>query len=87
MWGCRGTGAQQLVGGLVNLDRFPGGVQLTPRVGAFRGKALQGYTLALIHLQDDRVALVGPNGEGKSTFVRTLLGDLPPLAGTVQTQR
>ncbi|GAB4816948.1 hypothetical protein N2152v2_003994 [Parachlorella kessleri] len=36
--------------------------------------------------QDDRLALVGPNGEGKSTLVKTLLGDLPPLAGTVQTQ-
>lgn len=34
--------------------------------------------------QGERVALVGPNGEGKSTLVKTLVGDLPPLAGTVQ---
>lgn len=36
-------------------------------------------------LQGERVALVGPNGEGKSTLVKTLVGELAPLAGTVQT--
>jgi ATP-binding cassette, subfamily F, member 3 len=29
-------------------------------------------------------ALIGPNGTGKSTFLRTLLGELEPLAGEVQ---
>jgi ATP-binding cassette, subfamily F, member 3 len=29
----------------------------------------------------DRVALLGPNGAGKSTLVKTLVGELPPLAG------
>ncbi|TCS97751.1 ATP-binding cassette subfamily F protein 3 [Pseudofulvimonas gallinarii] len=29
----------------------------------------------------ERVALLGPNGAGKSTLVKTLVGDLPPLAG------
>ncbi len=29
----------------------------------------------------DRVALLGPNGAGKTTLVRTLVGELPPLAG------
>jgi ATP-binding cassette subfamily F protein 3 len=27
------------------------------------------------------VALLGPNGSGKTTFLRTVLGDIPPLAG------
>ncbi|QIK68862.1 ABC-F family ATP-binding cassette domain-containing protein [Erysipelothrix sp. HDW6C] len=31
----------------------------------------------------DRFAIVGKNGSGKSTLIKTLLGELPPLAGTV----
>ena len=29
----------------------------------------------------DRVGLLGPNGAGKSTLVKTLVGELPPMAG------
>ncbi|TAL58453.1 MAG: ATP-binding cassette domain-containing protein [Legionella sp.] len=32
----------------------------------------------------DRVALLGPNGEGKSTLIKTLTGDLAPLNGDIQ---
>lgn len=31
----------------------------------------------------DRIALLGPNGEGKSTLIKTLTGALPALAGTI----
>ncbi|MBI2786442.1 MAG: ATP-binding cassette domain-containing protein [Legionella longbeachae] len=31
----------------------------------------------------DRIALLGPNGEGKSTLIKTLTGSLPPLNGTI----
>jgi ATP-binding cassette subfamily F protein 3 len=31
-----------------------------------------------------RVALIGANGSGKTTLVRTLLGEIPPLAGEVR---
>ncbi len=31
----------------------------------------------------DRVGIIGPNGEGKTTLLRTLIGELPPLAGTI----
>jgi len=33
--------------------------------------------------QDDRIAILGPNGEGKSTLVKSIAGRLPPLAGDV----
>jgi ATP-binding cassette subfamily F protein 3 len=32
----------------------------------------------------DKVGIVGPNGGGKSTLLRTLIGELPPLAGKVE---
>lgn len=31
----------------------------------------------------DRIALLGPNGQGKSTFIKTLTGELPPISGEV----
>jgi ATP-binding cassette subfamily F protein 3 len=31
----------------------------------------------------EKVALLGPNGAGKTTLIRTLVGDLPPISGTV----
>ncbi|MCW3002833.1 MAG: metal transporter ATP-binding protein, partial [Conexibacter sp.] len=35
-------------------------------------------------LPGQRVAVLGPNGGGKTTLFRTLLGELRPSAGTVQ---
>ncbi|HQV27327.1 MAG TPA: ABC-F family ATP-binding cassette domain-containing protein [Thermoflexales bacterium] len=35
-------------------------------------------------LRLERAALVGPNGTGKTTLLKTILGDLEPLAGTVK---
>ncbi|MBI1364954.1 MAG: ATP-binding cassette domain-containing protein [Alphaproteobacteria bacterium] len=33
--------------------------------------------------QDDRIVILGPNGEGKSTLVKTISGRLPVLAGNL----
>ncbi len=32
----------------------------------------------------DRIAITGPNGGGKSTLIRSITGELPPLAGAVR---
>lgn len=46
----------------------------------YGGRAfLQGVTIAVE--PEDFLAVVGPNGGGKTTLLRTLLGMLPPVAG------
>ncbi len=35
-------------------------------------------------LRGQRIAIIGPNGTGKTTLVRTILGQMEPLAGTVK---
>ena len=42
-------------------------------------KILRGVTFALE--AGDRIGLLGPNGAGKSTLVKTLVGELAPMAG------
>ncbi len=44
--------------------------------------ALEGIDFSLASA--DFTAVVGPNGSGKSTFIRTLLGLVPPSAGSVE---
>ncbi|NOZ50000.1 MAG: ABC-F family ATP-binding cassette domain-containing protein [Chloroflexi bacterium] len=34
--------------------------------------------------RQERVGLIGPNGSGKTTFVKTLLGQIPPLGGELR---
>ena len=35
-------------------------------------------------MRTERAALIGPNGTGKTTFLKTICGDLPPLSGSVR---
>ncbi|MHB8878388.1 MAG: ABC-F family ATP-binding cassette domain-containing protein [Myxococcaceae bacterium] len=41
--------------------------------------------VSLIVQKGERIGLVGPNGVGKTTFLRVLLGELPPDSGEVVT--
>lgn len=39
--------------------------------------------ISLVVSPGTRLAIVGPNGSGKTTFIRTLLGELPPTSGRI----
>lgn len=49
---------------------------------SFGGQEVFTDVSGAIH-EDDRIGLVGPNGTGKSTLLRVLLGELEPDAGSV----
>ena len=50
-----------------------------------------GYGNKIIHSninveidQNDFIGLVGPNGSGKTTFLKTLLGNIKPVSGVIE---
>lgn len=50
--------------------------------GGYHGKSvIRGFDLSV--KSGSAVCILGPNGVGKTTMLRTLLGTLPPLAGSV----
>jgi ATP-binding cassette, subfamily F, member 3 len=68
---------------------FPAPEELSPPIVALEGVKV-GYdgvpVLQRLNLridQDDRIALLGRNGEGKSTLSKLLAGKLDPLGGTI----
>ena len=41
--------------------------------------------LSLEVLKGDRLAIIGPNGQGKTTLLNLLAGELPPTSGSIET--
>jgi ATP-binding cassette subfamily F protein 3 len=69
--------------------RFPQPEELAPPLLAIDGASV-GYdgrtvlkNIALRIDSDDRIALLGANGQGKSTFAKLIAGRLKPMAGAV----
>lgn len=52
-------------------------------IGYRRGRPLTPPVSMEVH-QGDLVGILGPNGSGKTTLVKTLIGQLAPLSGTVR---
>ncbi len=46
-------------------------------------KIIEGFFTRI--LRGDRIGIIGPNGCGKSTLIKLLLGELAPLSGTMRT--
>jgi len=81
--------AAHIEGGVAPI-RFPDPEELSPPIVGFEGAAV-GYgdkpVLKRISLridQDDRIALLGANGQGKSTFAKLISGRLAPMEGRRQ---
>ncbi len=70
-------------------DAPPGGVgRALGRPGAAAGAVPEGSTVIIRDinrsvLAGQRIGILGANGQGKSTLVKTIVGDLPRLAGDI----
>ena len=66
--------------------RFPDAERVSNPLATLRELSV-GYDRSVLEnvdfsiLPGDRIGLLGPNGAGKSTLIRTLVGELAPLAG------
>lgn len=72
---------------LIQVEGLPAGRELVTlhrlEIGYDRAAPLL-TDLDLTLLAGERVAVLGPNGHGKSTLLKTIVGQLPPLAGRVR---
>jgi ATP-binding cassette subfamily F protein 3 len=48
------------------------------------GKPIITTSDELIVRKDEKIGIIGRNGAGKTTFLKTILGELPALSGTIK---
>jgi len=60
------------------------GMTIGYRSGGAAGDKVLFAGPAFVLRRGEKVAILGPNGSGKTTFLRTILGQIPPLAGGFQ---
>ncbi|MFA0811970.1 ATP-binding cassette domain-containing protein [Microbulbifer epialgicus] len=58
--------------------------ELTDVTFAYPGEPPLIHDLSFTLMRGDKVGLIGPNGVGKSTLIRVLLGDLQPQSGHIR---
>lgn len=63
---------------------FPGALDSCGSESAAGQQRVLFHTGEFLILRRQRVALLGPNGSGKTTFLRTILGQIKPLAGQIR---
>jgi ATP-binding cassette subfamily F protein 3 len=82
--GADGVMALRLDAGTRSGDRVIEAKDVTVGVPTPEGPRALVRDVAVVLERNEVVALVGPNGAGKSTLIKTLLGEMPPLAGEVK---
>ncbi len=76
----QGTAAMELASAPVSGKKV---VEAHDVAKSFGDKVIvSGFSLTV--QRGDRVAFVGPNGTGKTTLIRMLMGDIPPDAGSIK---
>ena len=82
--GADGVMALRLDAGNRSGDRVIEANHVTVGVPTANGPRTLVRDVSVVLERNEVVALVGPNGAGKSTLIKTLLGEMPPLAGEVK---